>query len=233
MIKISPSILSSDYGNLSSELKRMEACGADMLHIDVMDGHFVPNITLGAPIVKCIRKSSTLPFDVHLMISDPYKYIPDFVNAGSDIITFHAEADSDIEKTIDLILASGKKAGLSVKPKTPVEAVYPYLDKLSMVLVMTVEPGFGGQSFMEDMMPKVSAVRSEIDRRGLDVDIQVDGGINKDTISIAAKAGANVFVSGNAIFSSDDAKKTIADFKARASVYLTANALDEFSLNTA
>ena len=218
MIKISPSILSSDYGNLSSELKRMEACGADMLHIDVMDGHFVPNITLGAPIVKCIRKSSTLPFDVHLMISDPYKYIPDFVNAGSDIITFHAEAYSDIEKTIDLILASGKKAGLSVKPKTPVEAVYPYLDKLSMVLVMTVEPGFGGQSFMEDMMPKVSAVRSEIDRRGLDVDIQVDGGINKDTISIAAKAGANVFVSGNAIFSSDDAEKTIADFKARASV---------------
>ena len=218
MIKISPSILSSDYGNLSSELKRMEACGADMLHIDVMDGHFVPNITLGAPIVKCIRKSSTLPFDVHLMISDPYKYIPDFVNAGSDIITFHAEADSDIEKTIDLILASGKKAGLSVKPKTPVEALYPYLDKLSMVLVMTVEPGFGGQSFMEDMMPKVSAVRSEIDRRGLDVDIQVDGGINKDTISIAAKAGANVFVSGNAIFSSDNAEKTIADFKARASV---------------
>ena len=218
MIKISPSILSSDYGNLSSELKRMEACGADMLHIDVMDGHFVPNITLGAPIVKCIRKSSTLPFDVHLMISDPYKYIPDFVNAGSDIITFHAEADSDIEKTIDLILASGKKAGLSVKPKTPVEAVYPYLDKLSMVLVMTVEPGFGGQSFMEDMMPKVSAIRSEIDRRGLDVDIQVDGGINKDTISIAAKAGANVFVSGNAIFSSDNAEKTIADFKARASV---------------
>lgn len=218
MIKISPSILSSDYGNLSSELKRMEACGADMLHIDVMDGHFVPNITLGAPIVKCIRKSSTLPFDVHLMISDPYKYIPDFVNAGSDIITFHAEADSDIEKTIDLILASGKKAGLSVKPKTPVEAVYPYLDKLSMVLVMTVEPGFGGQSFMEDMMPKVSAARSEIDRRGLDVDIQVDGGINKDTISIAAKAGANVFVSGNAIFSSDNAEKTIADFKAIASV---------------
>ena len=218
MIKISPSILSSDYGNLSSELKRMEACGADMLHIDVKDGHFVPNITLGAPIVKCIRKSSTLPFDVHLMISDPYKYIPDFVSAGSDIITFHAEADSDIEKTIDLILASGKKAGLSVKPKTPAEAVYPYLDKLSMVLVMTVEPGFGGQSFMEDMMPKVSAVRSEIDRRGLDVDIQVDGGINKDTISIAAKAGANVFVSGNAIFSSDEAEKTIADFKARASV---------------
>ncbi len=218
MVKISPSILSSDYGKLSSELKRMEDCGADMLHIDVMDGHFVPNITLGAPIVKCIRKSSSLPFDVHLMISDPYKYIPDFVKAGSDIITFHVESDSDIEKTIDLILDSGKKAGLSVKPKTPIEAVYPYLDKLSMVLVMTVEPGFGGQSFMEDMMPKVSAVKAEIDRRGLDIDIQVDGGINKDTISVAAKAGANVFVSGNAIFSSDDAAKTIADFKAKASV---------------
>ncbi len=218
MVKISPSILSSDYGKLSSELKRMEDCGADMLHIDVMDGHFVPNITLGAPIVKCIRKSSSLPFDVHLMISDPYKYIPDFVKAGSDIITFHVESDSDIEKTIDLILASGKKAGLSVKPKTPIETVYPYLDKLSMVLVMTVEPGFGGQSFMEDMMPKVSAVKAEIKRKGLDIDIQVDGGINKDTISVAAKAGANVFVSGNAIFSSDDAAKTIADFKAKASV---------------
>lgn len=218
MVKISPSILSSDYGKLSSELKRMEDCGADMLHIDVMDGHFVPNITLGAPIVKCIRKSSSLPFDVHLMISDPYKYIPDFVKAGSDIITFHVESDSDIEKTIDLILASGKKAGLSVKPKTPIETVYPYLDKLSMVLVMTVEPGFGGQSFMEDMMPKVSAVKAEIERRGLDIDIQVDGGINKDTISVAAKAGANVFVSGNAIFSSNDAAKTIADFKAKASV---------------
>ncbi len=218
MVKISPSILSSDYGKLSSELKRMEDCGADMLHIDVMDGHFVPNITLGAPIVKCIRKSSSLPFDVHLMISDPYKYIPDFVKAGSDIITFHVDSDSDIEKTIDLILASGKKAGLSVKPKTPIETVYPYLDKLSMVLVMTVEPGFGGQSFMEDMMPKVSAVKAEIERKGLDIDIQVDGGINKDTISVAAKAGANVFVSGNAIFSSNDAAKTIADFKAKASV---------------
>lgn len=212
MIKISPSILSSDYGNLSSELKRMEACGADMLHIDVMDGHFVPNITLGAPIVKCIRKSSTLPFDVHLMISDPYKYIPDFVNAGSDIITFHAEADSDIEKTIDLILASGKKAGLSVKPKTPVEAVYPYLDKLSMVLVMTVEPGFGGQSFMESTMPKIEAIR----KINPDIDIEVDGGINPETIKIAARAGANVFVAGSAVFKSENPAQTIALLKQNA-----------------
>jgi ribulose-phosphate 3-epimerase len=166
MVKISPSILSSDYSILGDELKRMQDCGADMLHIDVMDGHFVPNITLGAPIVRCIRKCSTLPFDVHLMISDPYKYVPDFVRAGSDIITFHIEADSDIEKTIELINSLGVKAGLAVKPKTPVEEVFPYLDKLAMVLVMTVEPGFGGQSFMADMMPKVSAVRAEIERRG-------------------------------------------------------------------
>ncbi len=218
MIKISPSILSSDYGRLSDELKRMEDSGADMLHIDVMDGHFVPNITLGAPIVKCIRKASALPFDVHLMISDPLKYIPDFVNAGSDIITFHIESESDTQETIDAILKSGKKAGLAVKPKTPVEEVYPYLDKLSMVLVMTVEPGFGGQSFMEDMMPKVQKVKAEIDRRGLNTDIQVDGGINEKTLAVAARAGANVFVSGNAIFSSDNAEETINKFKSIASL---------------
>ena len=141
MVKISPSILSSDYGNLESELKKMEECGADMIHVDVMDGHFVPNITLGAPIVKCIRKATKLTFDVHLMISDPYKYVPDFAKAGSDIITFHTESDSDTEKTIDEILSLGKKAGLSVKPGTPIEEIYPYLDKLSLVLIMTVEPG--------------------------------------------------------------------------------------------
>lgn len=212
MIKISPSILSSDYGILAAELKRMEQSGADMLHIDVMDGHFVPNITLGAPIVKCIRKASSLPFDVHLMISDPYRYIPDFVNAGADIITFHYEADSDVEKTIDLIHSLGKKAGLSVKPKTDISVVYPYLDKLDMVLVMTVEPGFGGQSFMADMMPKVKALRE----KNSEIDIQVDGGINAETISVAAKAGANVFVSGNAIFSAPDAAQAISDFKKKA-----------------
>ncbi len=218
MIKISPSILSSDYGRLSDELKRMEDSGADMLHIDVMDGHFVPNITLGAPIVKCIRKASALPFDVHLMISDPLKYIPDFVNAGSDIITFHIEAESDTQETIDAVLKLGKKAGLAVKPKTPVEEVYPYLDNLSMVLVMTVEPGFGGQSFMEDTMPKVQKVKAEIERRGLNTDIQVDGGINEKTLAVAARAGANVFVSGNAIFSSDNAEETINKFKSIASL---------------
>lgn len=216
MIKISPSILSSDYGNLEKELKRMEDCGADMIHIDVMDGHFVPNITLGAPVVKCIRKACQLPFDVHLMISDPCKYIPDFAEAGADIITFHLEADCDAQKTVELIRSYNIKAGISVKPGTAIEEVFPYLDRLSMVLVMTVEPGFGGQSFMEDMMPKVRTLRAEAERRGLDIDIEVDGGINCDTIAKASEAGANVFVSGNAVFSSADPKKTIEQFRAKA-----------------
>lgn len=214
-IQISPSVLSADYGNLESELRRITAAGADMVHIDVMDGHFVPNITLGAPIVKCIRHATDLPFDVHLMISEPQKYIPDFISAGADSITFHVESDCDVDKTLDLILQSGKKAALSVKPATPIEAVYPYLPKLSMVLVMTVEPGFGGQSFMEDMMPKIVALRAECKRRGIEnLDVQVDGGIGEKTIGIAAKAGANVFVSGNALFSSEDMQKAIARFKA-------------------
>ena len=212
-ILISPSILSADYGNLESELRRITEAGADMVHIDVMDGHFVPNITLGAPIVKCIRHATDLPFDVHLMISDPKKYIPDFLAAGADSITFHVESDSDISETIDLILQAGKKAALSVKPATPIEAVFPYLDKLSMVLIMTVEPGFGGQSFMTDMMPKIEALRTECAHRGLDMDIQVDGGIGEKTIGTAAKAGANVFVSGNALFGSDDIAYTIKQFK--------------------
>ena len=214
-IQISPSILSADYGNLEPELRRITAAGADMVHIDVMDGHFVPNITLGAPIVKCIRHATDLPFDVHLMISDPQKYIPDFLSAGADSITFHIESDGDTDETIDLILQSGKKAAIAVKPATPIETVYPYLDKISMVLVMTVEPGFGGQSFMEDMMPKIVALRQECARRGIEnMDVQVDGGIGAKTIAVAAKAGANVFVSGNALFSSADMQKTIAEFKA-------------------
>ena len=214
MVKISPSILSSDYGNLESELKKMEECGADMIHVDVMDGHFVPNITLGAPIVKCIRKATKLTFDVHLMISDPYKYVPDFAKAGSDIITFHTESDSDTEKTIDEILSLGKKAGLSVKPGTPIEEIYPYLDKLSLVLIMTVEPGFGGQSFMEDMMPKVTAVKNEIERRGLkDIDIEVDGGIGEDNIKSVVDAGANVIVAGSSVFRADDVKKAVENLK--------------------
>ena len=191
----------------------MKDCGADWLHIDVMDGHFVPNITLGAPIVKCMRKCSDLVFDVHLMISDPKKYIPDFVKAGADIITFHVESDSPVEETVDLIRSLGCKAALSVKPKTPVEVVFPYLDKLSMVLVMTVEPGFGGQSFMADMMDKVKLLRTECEKRGLDTDIQVDGGINEKNAGLAVESGANVLVAGSAIFGSADPKATIASLR--------------------
>lgn len=214
MMKISPSILSCDYGKIAEELKDMELAGADYMHIDVMDGHFVPNLTLGAPVIKCIRKATDVPFDVHLMISDPLKYIDDFCDAGADIITFHTECDSPIGETIDKILSRGVKASLTVKPKTPVEDIFPYLDKLSMVLIMTVEPGFGGQSFMEDMMAKVSALRNEINARGLHCEIEVDGGINEKTIAIAAAAGADVFVSGNALFSSADRKAAVEKFKA-------------------
>ncbi len=213
MMKISPSILSCDYGKIAEELKSMEQSGADYMHIDVMDGHFVPNLTLGAPVIKCIRNATDVPFDVHLMISEPLKYIDDFCDAGADIITFHTECDSPIEETIDKILSRGVKASLTVKPGTPVDEIFPYLDKLSMVLVMTVEPGFGGQSFMEDMMSKVTALREEIVRRGLECEIEVDGGINEKTIAVAAAAGADVFVSGNALFSSADRKAAVEKFK--------------------
>lgn len=219
MIKISPSILSCDYSKMGEEFENMKRCGADWLHIDVMDGHFVPNITLGAPIVKCMRKSSDLVFDVHLMISDPKKYIPDFVKAGADVITFHIESDSPVEETINLIRDSGCIAALSVKPGTPIEAVFPYLDKLGMVLVMTVEPGFGGQSFMADMMPKVKKLRKEITERGLDIDIQVDGGVSLKTVETCAEAGANVLVAGSAIFGSDDPQKTIFELRTLAAKY--------------
>lgn len=218
MIKISPSILSSDYGKLGCELQRMEQGGADMIHVDVMDGHFVPNITLGAPVVKSIRKETDVLFDVHLMISDPLKYLPDFVKAGADIITFHLEAGCDADTVIDAAHEAGVKVGLAIKPDTPAKAVFPYLPKLDMVLVMTVEPGFGGQGFIYEMLPKVKAVRAELNRLGLDTDVQVDGGINADTVTLAGRAGANVFVAGNAIFSKPDAKAAIAELRSKAQI---------------
>lgn len=206
-IKISPSILASDYANLQTELKRISS--SDLIHVDVMDGHFVPNISIGAPVVQSIKKVCNIPFDVHLMISEPLKYIEDFAKAGADIICFHTECDSDIEQTIDKILSLGKKAALAVKPNTPVDDVLPYLSKLSMVLVMTVEPGFGGQSFMESTMPKIEKLR----QINADIDIEVDGGINLETIKIAAKAGANVFVAGSAVFKSENPNDTITQLK--------------------
>ncbi|MFR5875751.1 MAG: ribulose-phosphate 3-epimerase [Eubacterium sp.] len=197
-IKISPSILASDYANLEDELNRIKS--ADLIHIDVMDGHFVPNISIGAPVVSSIKKVCSVDFDVHLMISNPIDYVEDFAQAGADIICFHAESSSNISDTIDKILSLGKKAALAVKPGTDVEKVYPYIDRLSMILVMTVEPGFGGQNFMESTMPKIRKIRS-INKN---IDIEVDGGINADTVKIAADAGANVFVAGSAVFKSDD-----------------------------
>ena len=213
MIKISPSVLASDFSALGSEAARMEKCGADYLHLDVMDGLFVPNITFGAPVIKSIRSKTKLVFDVHLMIAEPLKYIEDFKNAGADLITFHIESSSPAEETVKKILACGCKAGISIKPKTAAEEVFPYLDKLSMVLVMTVEPGFGGQSFMPETMEKIKTLREEIKHRGLTVDIQVDGGINEKTVETAAAAGANVFVAGSAVFGADDASKAISDLR--------------------
>lgn len=209
-LKISPSILASDYANLQSELDRIST--SDMIHIDVMDGHFVPNISIGAPVVAACKKVCNVPFDVHLMISNPLDYAEDFANAGADIICFHTECDSDTEQTIDKILSLGKKAALAIKPATPIDEVVKYLDKISMVLVMTVEPGFGGQSFMESIMPKIEAIR----KINPDIDIEVDGGINADTVKIAAKAGANVFVAGSAVFKSENPAETIALLKKNA-----------------
>ncbi|MDD6665060.1 MAG: ribulose-phosphate 3-epimerase [Eubacterium coprostanoligenes] len=203
-VKISPSILACDYANLQSELERIST--SDLIHVDVMDGHFVPNISIGAPVTAACKKVCDVPFDVHLMISNPLDYAEDFAKAGADIICFHSECDSDTEETINKILSLGKKAGLAIKPATPIDEVVKYLDKLSMVLVMTVEPGFGGQSFMESTMPKVEAIR----KINPDIDIEVDGGINAETIKIAAKAGANVFVAGSAVFKSENPAETIA-----------------------
>ncbi len=195
-IKISPSILSSDYANLEKELGRVS--NADLIHIDVMDGHFVPNITIGIPVIAAIKKVCDIPFDVHLMISEPYDYVEAFAKAGADIICFHAESEGNISATIDRILFLGKKPAIAIKPDTPVDVVLPYLDKLYMVLVMTVEPGFGGQSFMERVLPKITKIRE----LRPDIDIEVDGGVDFSTVSLAAEAGANVFVAGSAVFGS-------------------------------
>lgn len=203
-MKVSPSILTCDFAHAADELRFVENSGADMVHLDVMDGVFVPNLSFGPPVIERLRPLSDMFFDVHLMMEYPDRLIEAFAKAGADLINFHVECASPIEETLEKIHALGKKAALTIKPKTPASAVFPYLDKLDMVLVMTVEPGFGGQSFMEDMMPKVEELRAEINRRGLSVQIQVDGGVSAKTAPIAAAAGADIAVVGSALFNSPD-----------------------------
>ncbi len=207
---LSPSLMCADVLHLERELTVLDKLGVNYIHLDFMDNHFVPNITFGAPVIKWVRPYTDKPFDVHLMISDPLKYIDDFADAGADIITFHVECDSDVDATIEKIKSRGIQAGLVIKPNTPAEAVFPFLDRLSLVLVMTVEPGFGGQSFMADMLPKVTAIRKECERRGISLLIEADGGIGENTIQQAADAGVDVCVAGTAVFKAPDAAKAIA-----------------------
>lgn len=205
---ISPSILSADFANLERDIKAVET--ADWLHIDVMDGHFVPNITIGVPVVASIRKVTDMPLDVHLMIENPEKYIEAFAHAGADIITFHFEAVSDVNAVIRLIKSFGIKAGMSIKPKTPAEVVFPYLENLDMVLVMTVEPGFGGQKFMQDCAEKIPAIKAKAQDNLI---IQVDGGINAETARICTSYGANSLVAGNYIYKSNDIESAIQSLR--------------------
>lgn len=209
MIKISPSILSADFVNLERDVKAVAEAGADLVHVDVMDGHFVPNITIGVPVVESLKKISPIPLDVHLMIEDPLYYAKAFVDAGADILTFHLESESNTLATILMIKDLSCKVGLSIKPKTKAEDIFPYLKDIDMVLVMTVEPGFGGQSFMAEMCPKIKAIKDEIDRQHLNVDIEVDGGINPKTAKLVKEAGANILVAGSAIYGKPDYKEQI------------------------
>ena len=206
MTKVSPSILSADFGNLERDIRAMVPAKADYVHVDVMDGIFVPNITIGQPVVASIRKVTELPLDVHLMIDRPIRYVEQFCKAGADILTIHVEADTaeNTRKALEIIQGCGVTPAISIKPKTPAESVLPFLDLCGLILVMTVEPGFGGQSFMEDMMPKVRTIRGWIEKDGLDCELEVDGGVSEKTANICTAAGANVLVAGSAYFKAPD-----------------------------
>ena len=215
MIKVSPSILSADFVNLERDIRALSPAGADYVHVDVMDGLFVPNIPIGIPVVAAIRKNTELPLDVHLMIDRPIRYVDDFCKAGSDILTVHVEADTEENTLAALkrIRENGVRAAISVKPKTPAEAVLPFLPYCDLILVMTVEPGFGGQSFMEDMMPKLRKIRTFIDAQKPDCELEVDGGINETTARICREHGANVLVAGSAYFKHPDKKEFVRKLK--------------------
>ncbi len=207
---LSPSILAADFWNLGSDIERAHKAGAQYLHIDVMDGFFVPSITYGMPLISSIRKYTDIFFDVHLMIEKPERYIKEFAACGADLINFHIEATDDVEGTIRAIRSFGKKVGITIKPATPAEAVAPYLDKVDMVLIMTVEPGFGGQKIIPECVKKATVIRKQIEERGLKVDIEVDGGINIDNVRDVIDAGANVIVAGSAVFKDDIAANVAA-----------------------